>query len=56
MGRWLSKKQYVRRAKRIVELRDKEGLQFAEIARRMGLNQGVIEYSYHKSEREEKHG
>jgi len=52
MGRWLSKKEYKLRAERIVELRDKEGLQFAEIARRMGILQGVVEYSYHKSKRE----
>ena len=49
MGRWLNKKDHAIRAKRIVELRDKEGLQFAEIARRMGIPQGVVEYSYHKS-------
>ena len=53
MGRWLSKKDYRERALRIVELRDKEGLQFAEIARRMGILQGVVEYSYRKSKREE---
>jgi len=53
MGRWLSKKDYAIRAERIVELRDKEGLQFAEIARRMGIQQGVVEYSYHKSKRKE---
>ena len=52
MGRHLSKKDYAIRAKRIVELRDKEGLQFAEIAKRMGILQGVVEYSYHKSKRE----
>lgn len=49
MGRWLSKEQYAIRAKKIVELRDKEELQFAEIARRMGILQGVVEYSYRKS-------
>ena len=52
MGHWLSKKDYAIRAKRIVELRDKNKLQFAEIARRMGIAQGVVEYSYHKSKRE----
>lgn len=52
MGRWLSKEQYAERAKKIVELRDKRGLQFAEIAKRMGILQGVVEYSYHKSKRE----
>lgn len=51
MGRWLSKKDYKARAKRIEELRDKEGLQFAEIARRMGILRGVVEYSYKKSKR-----
>ena len=51
MGRWLSKKDYMIRAKRIVELRDKKGLQFSEIAKRMGILQGVVEYSYHKSKR-----
>jgi len=53
MGRWLSKKDYAKRAKRIVELREKKGLQFAEIAKRMDILQGVVEYSYHKSKREE---
>ena len=52
MGRWLSKKQYRERAEKIVELRDKRGLEFARIARRMGILQGVVEYSYHKSKRE----
>lgn len=50
MGRWLSKEDYAKRAKRIMELREKEGLQFAEIAKRMGILQGVVEYSYRKSE------
>ena len=53
MGRWLSKKRYKERAEIIVKLRDEKGLQFAEIARRMGIAQGVVEYSYHKSKREE---
>jgi len=52
MGRHLNKEDYAKRAKRIVELRDKEGLQFTEIAKRMGILQGVVEYSYHKSKRE----
>ena len=52
MGRWLNKKDYAKRAKRIVELREEKGLQFAEIARRMGILQGVVEYSYRKSMRE----
>ena len=56
MGRWLSKKDYAKRAVRIVELREKERLQFAEIAKRMGIWQGVVEYSYKKSKREEKNG
>ena len=54
MGRHLSEEDYARRAKRIVELRDKDKLQFSEIARRMGILQGVVEYSYRKSKREEK--
>ena len=54
MGRHLSKKDYAKRAKRIVELRDKKGMEFSDIARRMGLLEGVIAYSYHKSKREEK--
>ena len=54
MGRWLSKEDYAKRAKRIVELREKEGMEFAEIARRMGILQGVVAYSYRKSKREEK--
>ena len=54
MGRWLSKKAYKERAIKIVELREEKGLQFAEIARRMGLLEGVVVYSYRKSKREEK--
>jgi len=54
MGRWLSKKDYAIRAKRIVELREKDDMQFSDIARRMGILQGVVEYSYRKSRREEK--
>ena len=54
MGRWLSKKDYAKRAKRIVELREKDELEFADIAKRMGILQGVVEYSYRKSKREEK--
>ena len=53
MGRWLSKKDYATRAKRIVELREKDELEFADIAKRMGILQGVVEYSYRKSKREE---
>jgi len=53
MGRWLSKKDYAERAKRIVELREKDDMQFADIARRMGILQGVVEYSYRKSKRKE---
>lgn len=53
MGHWLSKKAYKERAMRIVKLRDVDGLSFAEIARRMGVLQGVVEYSYHKSKRKE---
>lgn len=52
MGRWLSKKDYKARAKRIVELRDKDKLQFSEIAKRMGILEGVVAYSYRKSKRE----
>jgi len=54
MGRHLSKEDYAKRAKRIVELREKDELQFSEIAHRMGILQGVVEYSYHKSKREKK--
>ena len=54
MARWLNKKDYAKRAKRIVELREKHELEFADIARRMGILQGVVEYSYRKSKREEK--
>ena len=54
MGRHLSEEDYMKRAKRIVELREKKGLQFSDIARRMGLLEGVVAYSYHKSRREEK--
>ena len=47
MGRWLTKKGYRLRAERIIELRDKKHLKFSDIAKRMGVQQGVIEYSYH---------
>ena len=56
MGRWLSKKQYRERAILIVKLRDVDKLLFTEIAERMGVKQGVVEYSYRKSKKEEKHG
>lgn len=46
MGRWLSKRAYKARAERIVELHEKKHLKFSEIAKRMGVRQGVIEYSY----------
>ena len=55
MGRWLSKKRYEERARRIVKLRDIDGVIFADIARRMGVKQGVIEYSYHHF-KEKAHG
>lgn len=54
MGRWLSKERYKERAEKIVELREEKGLQFSEIARRMGILQGVVEYSYRKSMGEKK--
>ncbi len=54
MGRHLSRNDYAKRAKRIVELRDKEGLEFSEIANRMGILQGVVAYSYRKSMREKR--
>ena len=54
MGRHLSEEDYTKRAERIVELREKRGLQFSDIARRMGLLEGVVAYSYRKSMREEK--
>ena len=53
MGRWLSKKDYAIRAKRIVELREKDDMQFSEIAERMGISEGVVGYSYRKSKSEE---
>ena len=54
MGRWPSKKERRLRARRIVKLRDIDGLMFADIAKRMGVQQGVIEYSYHHFKRNEK--
>lgn len=51
MGHWLSKKDYQERAIRIVELRDKERLQFKEIAERMSVSPGVVGYSYYKSKK-----
>lgn len=53
MGHWLSKKAFKERAMRIIELRDKHKLEFAEIARRMSVSEGVIGYSYHKFKRQE---
>lgn len=52
MGRWLSKKDYMIRAMKIVELRDVDKLLFTEIAERIDVKQGVVAYSYHKSKRE----
>ena len=49
MGHWLSKKEYAKRAKRIVELRDKKGLQFSEIAERMGISESIVGRCYHQA-------
>lgn len=46
MGRHLNKKQYRLRAMKIIELRDKEGLLFSQIAERMGVHQWTVERSY----------
>ena len=51
MGRWLGRKAYEERARKIVKLRDIDKLMFSEIAKRMGVQQGVIEYSYHHFKR-----
>lgn len=48
MGRWLSKKDYRARAMRIIELRDKKGLEFAQIAKRVNAHPSSIERSYHQ--------
>jgi len=48
MGRHLNKKDYRLRAIRIVELRDKEGLEFADIARRLSIDPSVVGRSYHQ--------
>lgn len=48
MGRHLSKKQYAKRAQRIVELRDKKGLHFADIAKRVNAHPSSVERSYHQ--------
>lgn len=52
MGRWLSKKDYEKRARRIVKLRDEDKLSFADIARRMGVHQASVERSYHQFKEE----
>lgn len=49
MGRHLSEKQYAKRARRIVYLRDKKGLLFSEIAERMGVFQWTVERSYRQA-------
>lgn len=48
MGRWLSKKEYRERAKRIVELRDVDKLEFAQIAKRVNAHPSSVERSYHQ--------
>ena len=53
MGRWLSKKDYMKRAKRIVKLRDEKGLQFVDIAERMGISESIVGRCYHQAK--EKH-
>ena len=47
MGRWLSKKQYRERAILIVELRDKKGLHFADIAKRVNAHPSSVERQYY---------
>lgn len=37
MGRWLPEEERQRRSHRIVELRDKHGLEFRVIAKRLGM-------------------
>ena len=53
MGRWLTKKEYAKRARKIVKLRDVDKLLFTEIAERISVKQGVVEYSYHKFKEKE---
>jgi len=48
MGRWLTKEQYARRARRIVKLRDVDKLLFTEIAERVNAHPSVVERSYHQ--------
>lgn len=55
MGRWLTKKAYRERAKRIVKLRDEKGLLFSEIAKRVNAHPSSVERSYHQF-KGEKHG
>ncbi len=52
MGRHLPKKEYRKRAMRIVELRDKYGLLFSQIAERMNVHQWTVE----RSDRQVKEG
>lgn len=49
MGRWLSKKDYAKRARRIVKLRDVDKLLFTEIAKRVNAHTSSVERSYHQA-------
>lgn len=48
MGRWLTKKAYRERAMRIIELKDEYGLSFADIGRRLSIQQTIVERCYHQ--------
>lgn len=55
MGRWLPKEDRIRMAERCVELRDKEGLEWKDVAERLGLYSGTnAVYYYNKGKKAEK--
>jgi len=48
MARWLSKKNHGKRARRIIELKDRYNLTFVKIAARMGIRQDLAKKDYYK--------
>ena len=49
MGRWPSKEERTKRAKRIVELREEKHMQFSDIAKRMNISASIVERVYHQT-------
>lgn len=48
MARWLSKEDHEKRARRVIELKDKYNLTFVQIAERMGMCYRLAHKIYYK--------